>query len=29
MGHLEFKGFEAHPGFIMDHGLSIEKFDKF
>ena len=19
MGHLEFKGFEAHPGFIMDH----------
>ena len=29
MGHLEFKGFEAHPGFIMDHGLSIEKFDRF
>tara|TARA_B100001250_G_C19782022_1_gene782273 strand:+ start:875 stop:1912 length:1038 start_codon:yes stop_codon:yes gene_type:complete len=29
MGHLELKGFEAHPGFVMDHGLSYERFDKF
>ncbi len=29
MGHLEIKGFEAHPGFVMDHGMSYERFDKF
>ena len=29
MGHLELSGFEAHPGYVMDHGMSHEVFGKF
>jgi hypothetical protein len=29
MGHLEFNGFEAHPGHVMDHGIDTEPFKKF
>jgi len=29
MGHFEFNGFEAHPGHVMDHGISTEPFQKF
>jgi hypothetical protein len=29
MGHLEFNGFEAHPGHVMEHGISMEPFKKF
>lgn len=28
-GHLEFNGFEVHPGHLMDHGISTEPFKKF
>jgi hypothetical protein len=29
MGHLELQGFSPHRGFIMDHGLESNLFDKF
>ena len=29
MGHLECKGFEINPGFVMDHGTDVKTFDKF
>ena len=29
VGHLEFNGFESHPGVVMDHGISMEPFKKF
>ena len=29
MGHLELSGFEAHPGYFMEHGMSPEVFSKF
>jgi DNA repair exonuclease SbcCD nuclease subunit len=29
MGHLEFNGFEAHPGHVMEHGIDGEPFKKF
>ena len=29
MGHLELSGFEAHPGYIMEHGMSVDVFAKF
>lgn len=29
MGHLEFNGFEAHPGHVMEHGIDTEPFKKF
>ena len=29
MGHLEFNGFEAHPGHVMDHGIDTKAFEKF
>jgi hypothetical protein len=28
-GHLEIKGFEAHPGFVCDHGTDKSMFSKF
>ena len=29
MGHLEFKGFRIHRGFVMDQGTDVKLFDKF
>lgn len=29
MGHLELQGFSPHRGFVMDHGLESNLFDKF
>ncbi len=29
MGHLEFNGFEAHPGHVMEHGIDTKPFSKF
>ena len=29
MGHLELSGFEAHVGYMMEHGMSREVFSKF
>ena len=29
MGHLEFKGFRIHRGYIMEQGTDVELFDKF
>lgn len=29
MGHLEFNGFEAHPGHVMEHGIDMNPFNKF
>jgi DNA repair exonuclease SbcCD nuclease subunit len=29
VGHLEFNGFEAVPGIVMDHGIDQEPFKKF
>ena len=29
MGHLELNGFEAHRGYIMDHGDSTAPYRKF
>ena len=29
MGHLEFKGFRIHRGYVMEQGTDVEVFDKF
>lgn len=29
MGHLELKGFYAHPGYMHEHGMDIDLFSKF
>lgn len=29
MGHLELKGFMAHPGYVHEHGLDMSMFSKF
>ena len=29
MGHLEFKGFRIHRGYVMEQGTDVELFDKF
>ena len=29
VGHLEFNGFEAVPGVVMDHGIGMDPFNKF
>ena len=29
VGHLEFNGFETVPGVVMEHGISIDPFNKF
>lgn len=29
LGHLELKGFMAHPGYIHEHGLDMDVFSKF
>jgi len=29
MGHLEFKGFRIHRGYIMEQGIDVKLFDKF
>jgi len=29
MGHLELSGFSPYPGFVMDHGMEKNIFDKF
>ena len=29
MGHLEFNGFESHPGHVMEHGIDMNPFSKF
>jgi len=29
MGHFEFNGFEAHPGHVMEYGISTDPFKKF
>ena len=29
MGHLEFRGFRIHRGYVMEQGIDVEMFDKF
>ena len=29
MGHLEFRGFRIHRGYVMEQGIDVEVFDKF